>query len=245
MKDLLALHGVEAGYGSVPVLHEVSMTVPEGALVGLVGSNGAGKSTVLRTISGLLRPSAGRIVFRGEDLTARRPDRIVDAGVLHVAENRRMFRRLSVSDNLDLGLYGARLGREEERVRTDRVLELFPMLAASKDRPAGLLSGGQQQMLVIAQALLRDPVLLMLDEPSLGLAPSVVDEVFGVLSRLKAEGVTILLVEQVVERALELADLAFVLQTGRVVGSGPGHELLGSDLVEHAYLGAAAARTTG
>lgn len=245
MSDLLSLSDVDAGYGKVPALQGVSLTVPEGATAALVGSNGAGKSTVLRTISGLMRPSSGAITFRGEDLTTKRPDRIVDAGVLHVAENRRLFRSLSVADNLELGLYGARVGAQEERDRLDRVLELFPMLADAKARAAGLLSGGQQQMLVIAQALLREPVLLMLDEPSLGLAPSVVDEVFDLLARLRGEGVTILLVEQVVERALEFADIGYVLQNGRIVGHGPGPELLGSALVEQAYLGAAAARDVG
>jgi branched-chain amino acid transport system ATP-binding protein len=239
---LLQVSGLDVGYGHVGVLRGVDLAVAEGDIVALVGSNGAGKSTLLRAISGLLRPSAGRIVFVGQDIAGQPPHRIIDLGLLHVAEGRRLFRRQNVHANLELGLYGARLDRAVERQRYDFVYELFPMLAERPQALAGVLSGGQQQMLAIAQALMRQPRLLMLDEPSLGLAPIVVDQVMEVLQRLRTAGTTILLVEQMVERALAIADTAYVLQNGRVIGQGPARELRDSDLVRQAYLGAAATR---
>jgi branched-chain amino acid transport system ATP-binding protein len=193
----------------------------------------------LRAISGLLRPAGGRILLRGENIAGWRPDRIVNAGVLHVAEGRRLFRQQTVDDNLELGLYGARLTRVAEAERYARVFGLFPVLAERRRSVAGVLSGGQQQMLAIAQALMRDPALLMLDEPSLGLAPVIVDQVLDVAARLRAAGTTILLVEQMVERALDIADYAYVLRNGEVVGHGSATELASSDLVKSAYVGTA------
>jgi branched-chain amino acid transport system ATP-binding protein len=240
---LLEIAGLDVGYGHVGVLHGVELAVEAGTLVALVGSNGAGKSTLLRTISGLLRPWTGRIAFDGQDIAGARPHRIIDLGLLHVAEGRRLFRRQDVHSNLELGLYGTRLDRAEEKRRYDFVYELFPMLAERPTALAGILSGGQQQMLAIAQALMRSPKLLMLDEPSLGLAPIVVDQVMGVLQRLRAGGTTILLVEQMVERALDIADQAYVMQNGAVIGHGTPHQIRTGDLIRRAYLGAVSDRT--
>ncbi len=238
MTALLQVEAIDVGYGHVSVLQQVSLDILRGGIVALVGSNGAGKSTLLRAISGLLRPSRGRIVLDGADIAGLRPDRVVAAGVLHVAEGRRLFRRQSVADNLELGLYGLSLSRAEETARYERVFALFPILAERRHIAAGVLSGGQQQMLAIAQALMREPRLLMLDEPSLGLAPVIVDQVIDVIVRLREDGTTILLVEQMVERALEIADYAYVLQNGRIVGHGTSAALAESDLVKHAYIGA-------
>ncbi len=238
MTARLQIEAVDVGYGHVGVLERVSLDIPAGAIVALVGSNGAGKSTLLRAVSGLLKPSRGRILLDGADIAGWRPDRIVDAGVLHVAEGRRLFRQQSVGDNLELGLYGSRLDRAGQTARYRLVFELFPILAERRQSRAGVLSGGQQQMLAIGQALMRDPRVLMLDEPSLGLAPIIVDQVLDVIVRLRAAGTTIVLVEQMVERALEIADYAYVLQNGRVAGHGPAAELATSDLVRNAYIGA-------
>ena len=238
MTALLQVDAIDVGYGHVGVLEGVSLAVEQGSIVALVGSNGAGKSTLLRAISGLLRPRRGRIVFAGNDLAGAAPNRVVDAGILHVAEGRRLFRQQSVDDNLELGLYGVRIGRSDAASRYARVFELFPVLAERRRSRAGVLSGGQQQMLAIAQALMRAPQLLMLDEPSLGLAPIIVDQVLDVLLRLRDAGTTILLVEQMVERALEIADYGFVLQNGRLIGQGPAAELARSDVVTSAYVGA-------
>jgi branched-chain amino acid transport system ATP-binding protein len=239
MTALLEIEAVDVGYGHVGVLEGVSLTVFERSIVALVGSNGAGKSTLLRAISGLLRPSKGRIVFAGADIAGAAPNRVVDAGILHVAEGRRLFRQQSVQDNLELGLYGTRLGRGEEAARFARVFDLFPILAERRSARAGVLSGGQQQMLAIGQALMREPRLLMLDEPSLGLAPIIVDQVLDVIQRLRAAGTTILLVEQMVERALEIADYGYVLRNGRILGHGVAAEIAAGDLVRHAYVGPA------
>ncbi len=236
---LLDVQAVDAGYGHVGVLRGVSLQVEKGAIVALVGANGAGKSTLLKTISGVLRPTAGRIVFDGAEISGLAPHRIVDAGLMHVAEGRRLFRSQSVRDNLELGLYGGRLDAAAEARRYEFVYELFPMLRERPDHRAGVLSGGQQQMLAIAQALMREPRLLMLDEPSLGLAPVIVDQVIGAIERLRAEGVTILLVEQMVDRALDIADRAYVFQNGVVIGHGAPADIRGGDLIRRAYLGAA------
>ena len=238
MSALLQVEGLDVGYGHVGVLRGVDLAVEKGTLVALVGSNGAGKSTLLRTISGLLRPWTGGLVFDGQDIAGARPHRIIDAGLLHVAEGRRLFRRQDVHSNLELGLYGTRLDRAEEKRRYDFVYELFPMLAERPTALAGILSGGQQQMLAVAQALMRSPKLLMLDEPSLGLAPIVVDQVMAVLQRLRAGGTTILLVEQMVERALEIADQAYVMQNGTVIGHGTPQQIRTGNLIRRAYLGA-------
>jgi branched-chain amino acid transport system ATP-binding protein len=242
MTELLKVTDLHAGYGSVRVLEGVSMNVPEGGLVALVGSNGAGKSTLLRTLSGLLRPTAGGISFGGQSLVSANPAAIVAQGLLHVAEGRRLFRAQSVLDNLELGLWGAKLPAGEAAARFERVYQLFPVLHERRQARAGILSGGQQQMLAVAQALMHAPRLLMLDEPSLGLAPAVIDQLLDAVVQLRSQGMTILLVEQMVERALQIADTAYVLQNGRVIGHGPAAAMRGSDLIRRAYLGVAASR---
>ncbi len=238
----LRVETLDAGYGHVEVLRSVSLAIPAGQVVALVGSNGAGKSTLLRAVSGLLRPSAGRILFEGRDIAGSAPHHIVEAGLLHVAEGRRLFRGQSVRANLELGLCGRRLTRSETKARFDLVYGLFPMLAERPQVRAGILSGGQQQMLAIAQALMGRPRLLMLDEPSLGLAPVIVDQVIDVVQRLAKSGITILLVEQMVERALEIADHAYVLQNGVIIGHGTPAEMHRGDLIRRAYLGAGSER---
>ena len=237
---LLQVRDLHAGYGRVAVLDGVSIEVPERGFVALVGSNGAGKSTLLRTLSGLLRSSAGQIVFAGESLNDAAPARIVARGLLHVAEGRRLFRTQSVRDNLQLGLWGTKLSKADVGLRFERVFTLFPNLHERQGARAGILSGGQQQMLAVAQALMHAPRLLMLDEPSLGLAPAVIDQLLDAVVQLRADGCAILLVEQMVERALQIADTAYVMQNGRIIGHGPARELRDSDLVRQAYLGAGA-----
>lgn len=235
---LLDVRGLHAGYGHVRVLEGVSLTVPQGALVALVGSNGAGKSTLLRTLSGLIAPTAGEILFAGTTIGGMAPPAIVALGLQHVAEGRRLFRAQSVRDNLELGLWGAPLAKGEATARLEAVFELFPVLRERQSVRAGILSGGQQQMLAVAQALMQRPKLLMLDEPSLGLAPAVIDQLLDAVLQLRERGTTVLLVEQMVERALQIADTAYVLQNGRVIGHGPARELQGGDLIRRAYLGA-------
>jgi branched-chain amino acid transport system ATP-binding protein len=237
---LLEIRDLDAGYGHVSVLRNVSMAVRMGTIVALVGSNGAGKSTLLKTISGLIRPTRGSIGFGGEAISNVSPGGIVDRGLLHVAEGRKLFRSQSVEDNLDLGLYGTKLSKAEEARRYERVFSLFPILAERRAVPAGILSGGQQQMLTIGQALMRDPRLLMLDEPSLGLAPIIVEQVLDTVVKLRSEGITILLVEQMVELALQIADHAYILQNGAMIGDGPAKDFSGSALLRQAYLGPAA-----
>ena len=240
MTALLEIRDLDVGYGRVGVLNKVSLDVSRGAIVVLLGGNGAGKTTLLKGISGLLRPSAGSIRLDGAEITGVSPREIVQAGLLHVAEGRALFRAQSVAANLDLGLYGARLSRAQERARYERVYALFPVLKERRSSLAGALSGGQQQMLAIGQALMREPRLLMLDEPSLGLAPIIVDAVLEVVQSLRKDGTTILLVEQMVERALEVADYGYVLQSGRIIGEGDPATLAAGDAIRRAYLGAAA-----
>jgi branched-chain amino acid transport system ATP-binding protein len=239
VSTLLAINDLDVGYGHVVVLSKVSIEVAQGDIVVLLGSNGAGKTTLLKAISGLLRPSAGSIRFEGNEIGGISPGKIVRAGLLHAAEGRALFRTQSVAVNLELGLYGTRLGKAEERLRYERVLALFPFLRERLSSLAGALSGGQQQMLAIAQALMQQPKLLMLDEPSLGLAPIIVDQVLDVVKALRREGTTILLVEQMVERALEIADYAFILQNGRVIGQGDPTSLASGEIIQRAYLGGA------
>ena len=241
MSALLEVRDLQVGYGHVSVLEGVTLEVPAGTLVALVGSNGAGKSTLLRSISGLLRPAKGSIIFDGNQLNDASPASIVASGLLHVAEGRRLFRAQTVQDNLELGLYGTRLAKGEIAARFERIYQLFPVLHERRAARAGILSGGQQQMLAVAQALMRAPRLLMLDEPSLGLAPVIIDQLLEAVVQLRDQGMTILLVEQMVERALQIADYAYVLQNGKLIGHGPAHELKDSDLIRRAYMGDAVA----
>ncbi len=233
---LLAVEDLRVSYGAIQAVKGISLDVRERELVALLGSNGAGKTTTLRTISGLFRPRAGSITYAGADLTKLPPHRIVAAGVSQAPEGRQIFGSLSVRENL---LLGATPRRDRSGLDDDlgRVFDLFPVLKERLAQAGGTLSGGEQQMLAIGRALMARPRLLLLDEPSLGLAPLMVGRIFEVVSRLKAEGVTILLVEQNARKALEVADRAYVLETGAVVLSGTATELAANPDVERAYLG--------
>lgn len=240
-EPLLRAERLSVGYGIVPVVQEATIQVGRGEAVALLGANGAGKSTLLKGLSGLLRPSAGRATFGDADLLTTSAEALVPKGLAHVAEGRRIFRRESVMDNLLLGMYRLRLSRGEAQERIDDVLQLFPVLREKAALDAGLLSGGQQQMLAIAQALVRRPSLVMLDEPSLGLAPNLVDEVLQTLATIRSRGVAVLLVEQVVEKALGFVDYAYLLQSGHITAHGTPAQLQATDVVRRAYLGDAAA----
>ncbi len=232
---MLELVDVHVYYGNIRALEGVSIRVDEGELVALIGSNGAGKSTTLKAVSGLIRPSRGSILFRGQDITRASTDRIVSLGISHCPEARRIFGRLTVRENLTLG----GITRPAAEVRTDmeRVMELFPRLRERIGQLGGTLSGGEQQMLAIARALMSRPRLLILDEPSLGLAPIMVERIFDTIGDLKRDGLTILLVEQNVHHALDVADRAYVLESGRITLEGPADVLRHDPQVEHSYLG--------
>ena len=233
--SLLELRGVSVAYGKRRALEDVSLTVAAGEMVTLLGANGAGKSTALRAISGLVRPSAGRVLYDGRDVTAAPPDAIVAAGVGHVPEGREVFADFTVLENLQAGAHTVASTLVPERL--DRVFVVFPVLRERRRQTAGTLSGGEQQMLAIGRALMAAPRLLLLDEPSLGLAPMLAGEIFGVIARINREGVTVLLVEQNARRALALAARGYVLETGRVVAAGPSHELAADPRIRAAYLG--------
>jgi branched-chain amino acid transport system ATP-binding protein len=237
MSELLRLDGVSVAYGKRRALDGVSLAVAAGEIVTLLGANGSGKSTTLRAISGLVRPSTGRVVFDGRDITRAAPDAIVVAGVGHVPEGREIFPEFTVRENLLVG--GHTAPRAAVREATERAFVLFPVLSQRARQLAGTLSGGEQQMLAIARALMIRPRLLLLDEPSLGLSPRLAREIFDVIARLNAEGTTILLVEQNARRALALASRAYVLETGRVVVAGPARALAADPRIRAAYLGLA------
>jgi branched-chain amino acid transport system ATP-binding protein len=232
---MLEVRDLHVNYGSIRALSGVSLEVQPGELVALIGSNGAGKSTTLKTISGLLRPRQGAIRWQGQDITRAPSDRIVALGISHCPEGRRIFGRLSVRENLRLGAV-ARAGREIE-ADLEWIYGLFPLLKQRLQQAGGTLSGGEQQMLAIGRALMSRPRLLLLDEPSLGLAPLMVKHIFGVIAELKRQGTTMLLVEQNIHHALAVADRAYVLETGRVTLSGPAAELQHNRQVEQSYLG--------
>jgi branched-chain amino acid transport system ATP-binding protein len=232
---VLDVRDVRAGYGRLEVLRGLSLEVPEGRVVTMLGANGAGKTTALRVIAGLLRPTAGRVTFQGRPITGLRPDRIVRRGVALVPETRELFLQMTVDENLELGAFTRRDGRVRDDV--EAVFALFPRLRERRRQRAGTLSGGEQQMLAIARAWLARPRLLLLDEPSLGLAPALVDEIFERIDRIRREGTTVLLVEQNARLALEVADWGYVLETGRVVLSGNARDLADDRLVRESYLG--------
>jgi branched-chain amino acid transport system ATP-binding protein len=236
VRPLLELEDVHARYGETRALHGVSLTVDEGSSLALLGANGAGKTTTLRAISGMVRRS-GRVSFGGQSLTRKRPEAVARLGVAHVPQGRGIIGDLTVSDNLRLGAY-TRRDRAAVKADTARVLEQFPRLGERLSQDAGTLSGGEQQMLALGRALLQRPRLLMLDEPSLGLAPLIVREIFDVLERLnRDEGLTVLVVEQDAAVALRACSEACVLEVGRVVLSGPSEELAENESVRKAYLG--------
>jgi branched-chain amino acid transport system ATP-binding protein len=234
--SLLDLADVEVAYGDVPALRGVSLTVELGEIVAVVGANGAGKTTMLRAISGLVRPRRGTIVFAGERIETAPTDVIVARGVVQVPEGRKIFPGLTVRENLELGSYTAR-ARALRRETLARVLELFPILRERALQAAGTLSGGEQQMLAIGRALMSGPTLLMLDEPSLGLAPLLVKEIFRIIADINRMGTTVMLVEQNTRQALALSRRGYVLENGRIVLVGESAELLGNDHVKRAYLG--------
>jgi branched-chain amino acid transport system ATP-binding protein len=233
---MLELEEISIFYGDLQAVHGVSLTVRPGEIVTLVGGNGAGKTTTLRTISGLLHPRGGRIRFDGRRIDGLPPDRIVEHGVVHVPEGRKLFPSLTVRENLELGAFSRRA--KPERVQTlEGVMARFPILSERASQLAGTLSGGEQQMCAIGRALMARPALLMLDEPSLGLAPKIVQEVFRVIQDIHALGVTVLLVEQNIRQALAASQRGYVLENGRIVLEGSGHELLASEATQKAYLG--------
>ena len=234
---LLSLEGVHTHIGAYHILHGVDMQVPRGQLTLLLGRNGAGKTTTLRSTMGLWRASQGRVVFAGQDITRWSPHRIVAAGICQVPEGRQVFAPLSVEDNLKLGAYLQRRDAAWVRQTMDHVYALFPILAERRQQLAGSLSGGQQQMLAIGRALLGRPRLLLLDEPSMGLAPLLVEEIFRVIVELNAQGVAILLVEQNARAALAIARRGYILETGRIIKTAPAADLLADDAVRRAYLG--------
>jgi branched-chain amino acid transport system ATP-binding protein len=233
---MLALNSVRAGYGTFQALFDVSLEVRHGEAVGVVGPNGAGKTTLMRVISGLIRPTGGAIVMDGVDLVAMPSHRIVEVGIAHVPESRRLFPRMTVEDNLKMGGFMP-AARPKFRQRLDFVYELFPRLRERRHQFAGTMSGGEQQMCAIGRALMSEPKLLLLDEPSAGLAPVIVQQVFELVQRIRAGGVTVLIVEQNVQQVLRVVDRAYLLKTGRIRAAGTATELSASETIREAYLG--------
>jgi len=233
---VLTLDGVAAGYGRTTALHGVSLTVAAAELVCLIGANGAGKSTTLKTISGLVRVGSGRILYEGEAIHGLPPQEILRRGIAHCPEGRRVFPHMTVRENLEMGAY---VRRDAVQVAADleRVLTHFPILAERRRQPAGTLSGGEQQMLAIGRALMARPRLILFDEPSLGLAPTVVESVFAIIAGIQREGTTVLMVEQNAWMALQISTRAYVMETGRITLEGPARELARNDRVKQAYLG--------
>jgi branched-chain amino acid transport system ATP-binding protein len=237
---MLSIKNLEAGYGKVQVLHGISIDVPKGQIVTLIGSNGAGKTTTMRAISGMIKPTAGEISLNGKRVDGMESYTITKLGLAHSPEGRRVFATMSVTDNLLLGAFPRLTGsRPRGDVESDlqRALEMFPRLKERTHQLAGTLSGGEQQMLAMARAVMLNPEVVLLDEPSMGLAPILVEEVFNIISRLKAQGVTMLLVEQFAAAALKVADYGYVLENGRISVHGPADKLKDDPAVKAAYLG--------
>ena len=236
---LLSVDGLEVTYGKIRAVKGVTFTVDAGTVVTLIGANGAGKTTTLRTLSGLVAPSAGSVTFDGQRLDGVPAHEIVERGIAHVPEGRRVFPRMTVGENLELGAFSqvGKVAAADQRADMDRIFTLFPVLADRRGQAAGTLSGGEQQMLAIGRALMSRPRLLMLDEPSMGLSPIMMNTIFTTLAELKTQGTTILLVEQNAQAALALADRAYVIETGSVVLEGSAGELAASEQVRKAYLG--------
>jgi branched-chain amino acid transport system ATP-binding protein len=237
---MLTIQNLEAAYGKVQVLHGISLEVPQGKLVTLIGSNGAGKTTTMRAISGMIKPKAGSITLGGKDITGLDSHRIARAGLAHSPEGRRVFATMTVTDNLLLGAFPrfTRARPKGDIARDlDKAMDLFPRLKERRNQLAGTLSGGEQQMLAMARAVMLNPDVVLLDEPSMGLAPILVEEVFRIITRLKSEGVTMLLVEQFAAAALNVADYGYVLENGRISVHGPAESLKNDPKVVAAYLG--------
>lgn len=233
---MLAVTDLNGGYGESKVLYDISVEIGKGKVVSLVGSNAAGKTTLLNTISGLIKPWSGKITFLGEDITQLSPKKRVEMGLIQCAEGRHLFPNISVYENILLGAYPKR-ARANKQKNLDRVLQMFPILAQRKNQMAGLLSGGEQQMCAIGRALMSEPELLIMDEPSLGLAPIIVQQVFEIIKEIQRDGVTIFLVEQNVQKALSLAAYGYVLESGHITMKGSGSELLANNDLRKAYLG--------
>jgi len=233
---MLKVDNLIVHYGAIKALRGISFEVNEGEIITLIGSNGAGKTTTLHSISNIIKKTDGKVFFRGNDITGTSPDAIVKSGLVQVPEGRRIFANLSVRENLDMGAY-TRKDRAGIAADMDRVFELFPRLKERIRQVAGTLSGGEQQMLAIGRALMTNPKLLLLDEPSMGLAPILVDEIFHIIRTINASGTTVLLVEQNAFKALKIANRAYILETGEIVKTGTGAELLKDDSVRTAYLG--------
>ncbi len=233
---MLKIENLHVAYGGIKALRGISMEVPDGKIVTLIGANGAGKSTTLRTISGLVKASSGSILWNGEELLGKPIDKIISAGIAMSPEGRRVFADLTVLENLKIGAY---LRKDKDGIEQDIqwVYELFPRLQERSWQLAGTLSGGEQQMLAVGRALMSRPKLMMLDEPSLGLAPLVVQDIFAIIREINRRGVTVLLIEQNANMALKIADLAYVMETGEITLSGTGTELLENEQVKEAYLG--------
>ena len=232
---LLAISGLHAGYGETEVLHGIDLAVGAGEIVAVLGSNGVGKSTLNRTISGILRARQGSINFAGHAIEREKPASIVARGLIHVPEGRCVFPNLSVRENLELG--GYRRARERRQQNREKVFGIFPRLAERQSQRAGSLSGGEQQMLAIGRGLMAEPILLILDEPSLGLSPLLVEELFGLIQRINAQGIALLLVEQNVVQSLEVAHRAYILENGSVVLDGKSNQLRDDPNLKRAYLG--------
>jgi branched-chain amino acid transport system ATP-binding protein len=233
---LLSVESLQAGYGAVQVLWKISFSVDKGSVVSIIGSNGAGKTTTLKNLAGALRPWSGKITLNGEDITAIPPHERVRRHLVLVPEGRQLWPRMTVEENLLMGAYSVARTRATDNL--SRTYELFPRLKERRRQLAGTLSGGEQQMCAIGRGLMSEPEILMLDEPSLGLAPVLVDQIFDMIGSISASGVTILLVEQNVGHALEASDRAYVLETGRIILEGTGRELLENGMVKEVYLGA-------
>jgi len=233
---ILEINNLETHYGKIHALRGISLAVKKGEIVTLLGANGAGKSTTLRTISGLIRASSGSIHFMGEDVTKRPAHDIVEMGLIHVPEGRKIFKGMTIAENLELGSFTLKDDAERKR-RMDHVFEIFPLLEERRSRDSAFLSGGEQQMLAIGRSMMTNPTLLLLDEPSMGLAPFLVQEIMKIILRLNKEGVTILLVEQNAKVALKLADHGYVLETGEIVIKGDAKTLQQDESIVKAYLG--------
>jgi branched-chain amino acid transport system ATP-binding protein len=233
---VLTVEGLECRYGKVAAVRDLSLEVRQGELVSLIGANGAGKTTTLKAISGVLAPSAGRIVFEGEDITRASARRVLELGIAHCPEGRRMFPYMTVRENLEMGGY---LRRDKAGIEADirEIYERFPILGERRTQAAGTLSGGEQQMLAISRALMSRPKLIMFDEPSLGLAPNIVDRTLDIIRQIRADGMTVVMVEQNAAAALELSDRSYVLEQGSVALTGTGQALLDNPHVRKAYLG--------
>jgi branched-chain amino acid transport system ATP-binding protein len=233
---LLEVENLNVYYGAIYALKGISFHLDKGEIVALIGANGAGKSTTLNTISGLLRPRVGTVIFENEDITQTASDQIVQKGIIQVPEGRKIFATLTVQENLEMGAY-TRRDKTEIHKATENVFQRFPRLAERQSQLGGTLSGGEQQMLAIARGLMSQPRVMLLDEPSMGLAPLLVEQIFSIIQDINKQGVSILLVEQNAQMALSIADRAYVLETGTVVMEGSGQELLHNDMVIEAYLG--------